>query len=41
MPKIDVTREGAGWFAVRDGQKQAIDVLYTDITKMTTFAAHY
>ncbi|MGB9069731.1 MAG: carboxypeptidase regulatory-like domain-containing protein [Candidatus Acidiferrales bacterium] len=41
MPKIDVTREGAVWFAARDGQKQAIDVLYPDVTKMTTLAARY
>jgi virginiamycin B lyase len=39
MPKIDATRDGAIWFAARDGQKQAIDVLYPDVAKMTTMAA--
>jgi streptogramin lyase len=41
MPKIDVTREGAIWYAARDGQKPALDVLYPDVDKMTTMAAHY
>jgi streptogramin lyase len=41
MPKIDVTRDGAVWYCARDGQKQAIDVLYPDVTKMTTMAAQY
>ena len=41
MPKIDATRQGAIWFAARDGQKQAIDVLYPDAAKIDTFAAQY
>jgi streptogramin lyase len=41
MPKIEVTREGAIWYCARDAQKQALDVLYPDVTRMTTMAAYY
>jgi virginiamycin B lyase len=41
MPKIEITREGAIWYNPRSAQRGAVGVLYPDMTKMTTFAAHY
>jgi streptogramin lyase len=41
LPKIEITREGAIWYNPRSAIKGAVGVLYPDMTKMTTFAAHY
>lgn len=41
MPKIEVTRDGAIWYCARDAERQALDVLYPDVTKMKTLAAYY
>jgi virginiamycin B lyase len=41
LPKIEITREGAIWYNPRSALKGAVGVLYPDMTKMTTFAAHY
>jgi streptogramin lyase/mono/diheme cytochrome c family protein len=41
MPKIEVTRDGAIWYCARDAKRQALDVLYPDVTKMRTMAAYY
>ena len=41
MPKIEVTRDGAIWYCARDADRQALDVLYPDVTKMRTMAAYY
>lgn len=43
MPKIEVSRDGAIWYTTRsaDSDKQAVGVLYPDISKLTTMAPHY
>ena len=41
LPKIEITREGAIWYNPRSALKGAVGVLYPDMSKMTTFAAHY
>jgi streptogramin lyase len=41
-PKIQVTKDGAIWYAPRGSEKApAISVLYPDMDKITSFAAHY
>jgi hypothetical protein len=41
-PKIQVTRDGAIWFAPRGSQRApAISVLYPDMDKITSFGAFY
>lgn len=43
MPKIELTRDGAIWYTTRsaDSDKQAVGVLYPDISKVTSMAPHY
>jgi virginiamycin B lyase len=41
MPKIEITRDGAIWYCARDAKRQALDVLYPDMTKMKTMGAFY
>ena len=40
MPKLEITRDGAIWYNPRSAEKAAVGVLYPDVTKMTTLAAH-
>jgi virginiamycin B lyase len=40
MPKFEITGDGAIWYAARSARKAAVGVLYPDMTKMKTLAAH-
>ena len=41
-PKIQITKEGAIWYSPRSSREYpGLGVLYPDMDKMTTFAAHY
>ncbi len=41
MPKVAITREGAIWYSPRSSDIAAVGVLYPDVSKMTTLAAHF
>jgi streptogramin lyase len=41
QPKIEITRDGAVWYCPRSGAQPGVGVLYPDVTKITTLAAHY
>lgn len=40
VPKLDVSREGAVWYATRSNPEVAVGVLWPDVSKMTGFAAN-
>ena len=40
MPKLDITREGAIWYATRSNPEMALGVLWPDVSKMKTYAAN-
>jgi len=40
MPKLDISREGAIWYATRSNPEVALGVLWPDVSKMTGFAAN-
>ncbi len=41
FPKIELTRDGAVWFGIRDSGQARVSVLYPDMDKMTTLGAYY
>jgi virginiamycin B lyase len=41
QPKIEITRDGAVWYCPRSGAEPGVGVLYPDVSKMRTLAAHY
>jgi virginiamycin B lyase len=41
QPKLAITRDGAIWYTPRSAPKAAAGVLYPDVSKITTLAAHY
>ena len=41
QPKLAITREGAIWYTPRSSLKAAVGVLYPDVDRITTLAAHY
>jgi virginiamycin B lyase len=41
QPKIEITREGAIWYAPRSGAEPGVGVLYPDVGRVRTLAAYY
>ena len=41
QPKLAITRDGAVWYTPRSAPRAAAGVLYPDVSKITTLAAHY
>ena len=40
VPKLDISREGAVWYATRSNPEVALGVLWPDVSKMSGFAAN-